>query len=58
MPLPDNTASKQLVVEFKAGSLKVGVKGQPLIIDGNLNKKIKTADSLWTLETDGPKRTV
>lgn len=34
------------------------MKGQPLIIDGNLNKKIKTADSLWTLETDGPKRTL
>lgn len=34
------------------------MKGQPLIIDGNFHKKIKTADSLWTLETDGPKRTL
>ena len=43
---------------MKASTLKIGVKGQQPIIDGPLHKKIKTGDSLWTLETDGPKRTL
>lgn len=43
---------------MKTSTLKIGVKGQTPIIDGALHKKIKTADSLWTLETDGPKRTL
>ena len=41
-----------------ANKLKVGVKGQPPIIDGELYKKIKVDDSLWTLESDGTKRTL
>lgn len=56
--LPDNITSKQLDIQMKASSLKIGVKGQAPIIDGPLHKKIKTGDSLWTLETDGPKRTL
>lgn len=43
---------------MKAGTLKIGIKGQTPLIDGNLHKKIKTAESLWTLETDGAKRTL
>ena len=58
IPLPDGVASKQLDVVMKASTLKVAVKGQPPIIDGPLHKKIKTVDSLWTLESDGPKRTL
>ena len=56
--LPDNITSKQLDVQMKPSSLKIGVKGQPLLIDGTLPKKIKTSESLWTLESDGPKRTL
>ena len=56
--LPDNITSKQLDIQMKASSLKIGVKGQTPIVDGSLHKKIKTGDSLWTLETDGPKRTL
>lgn len=56
--LPDNITSKQLDIQLKASSLKIGVKGQTPIVDGPLHKKIKTGDSLWTLETDGPKRTL
>ena len=56
--LPDNITSKQLDIQMKASSLKIGVKGQTPIIDGALHKKIKTGDSLWTLETDGSKRTL
>ena len=56
--MPDGVASKQLDVQMKAASLRVGLKGQPPIIDGPLHKKIKTGDCLWTLETDGAKRTL
>lgn len=58
VPLPDGVTSKQLDVQMKSSTLKVGVKGQPAIIDGPLHKKIKASDSLWTLETDGAKRTL
>lgn len=34
------------------------MKGQTPLIDGALHKKIKTGDSLWTLEADGAKRTL
>ena len=56
--LPDNITSKQLDIQMKPSTLKIGVKGQPALIDGPLHKKIKTSDSLWTLETDGAKRTL
>jgi hypothetical protein len=56
--MPDNVTSKQLDVKILPTKLKVGVKGQELIIDGELHKKIKVDDSLWTLESDGPRRTL
>ena len=36
----------------------IGLKGQAPIIDGPLHKKIKAVDSIWTLESDGAKRTL
>jgi hypothetical protein len=54
--LPDNTVSKQLDVKIMPTKLKVGIKGQPPIIDGEFPKKIKIDDSIWTLEQDGVKR--
>ena len=30
--------------------LKVGIKGQPLIIDGDFPAAVKIEDSVWTLE--------
>ena len=56
--LPDGVAAKQLNVEMKPQSLKIGLKGQDPIIDGPLHKKIKATDSMWTLESDGAKRTL
>ena len=58
IPLADNLLAKQLDVIIKSKHLKIGVKGQPPIIDGELHKKIKGDDSLWTLEKDGDKRTL
>ena len=39
--------------------LLVGIKGQPnKIIDGELPKKVKVDDSLWSIEKDGVKRSL
>jgi len=55
--VPDNIKSKDLEVVVKATTLKVKVKGQEPIIDGEWFKKIIPGESvLWTLESDGPKR--
>lgn len=47
-----------LDIKFMPKKLQVGIKGQPKIIDGELPKKIKVDDSLWTIESDGAKRTL
>ena len=41
-----------------ANKLRVAVKGQEPVIDGEWSKKIKVDDSLWTLEKDGFRRTL
>lgn len=42
--------SKDIVVEIKKKHLKVGIKGQPPIIDGELEHEIKLEDSTWVFE--------
>ena len=56
--IPDGVTAKQLDVKILPKKLQVGVKGQPKIIDGELHKKVKVDDCLWTLETDSSKRTL
>ena len=58
VPLPDNVSSKQLEVKILSKKFSVGVKGQPKVLDGELYKKIKVDDTIWTLEADGAKRTL
>jgi len=41
--------AKQIICEIMGESLKVGVKGEPLILDGKLDAKVKTDDCMWTL---------
>ncbi|KAG0208415.1 hypothetical protein BGX28_000633 [Mortierella sp. GBA30] len=48
--VPKGTRGKDLIVDIKKKSLKVGLKGQPLIIEGALFKDIKLEDSTWTLD--------
>ncbi|KAG0289585.1 hypothetical protein BGZ98_003783 [Dissophora globulifera] len=48
--VPKGTRGKDLVIEIKKKSLKVGLKGQDPIIQGTLSKEIKTEDSTWTLD--------
>ncbi|KAF8476058.1 CS domain-containing protein [Kalaharituber pfeilii] len=50
VPVPKGTRAKDLVVEIKKLKLKVGLKGQEPIIDGELPKAIQPDESTWTLE--------
>ena len=42
--------AKDLVVVIEKKHLKVGVKGQALIIDGDFPKEVKLDDCTWCLE--------
>ncbi|KAI1644436.1 CS-domain-containing protein [Daldinia loculata] len=55
--VPGNLKARDLVVEFKRQKLKVGIKGQDPIIDGDLPHTILTEESTWTLTSspDGTK---
>ncbi len=50
VPVPVGTRSRDLVVDIGKKRLRVGLKGQPPIIDGELHKTVKVDDSFWTLE--------
>eukprot|EP00741_Cyanophora_paradoxa_P010736 tig00020538_g10378.t1 len=50
LPAPPGTRGKDVLVEFKPSSLKAGLKGQPLMIEGQLGGLTKPEDSIWTLE--------
>eukprot|EP00743_Colponemidia_sp_Colp-15_P007770 GILK01008413.1.p1 GENE.GILK01008413.1~~GILK01008413.1.p1 ORF type:complete len:335 (-),score=55.48 GILK01008413.1:254-1198(-) len=48
--VPAGTKANQLVVTFSSARLKVGLKGAPLLIDGELDDKIRVEDCFWNLE--------
>ncbi|KAK1392234.1 CS domain-containing protein [Heracleum sosnowskyi] len=50
IPVPLGTKSRSISFEMKKKHLKVGLKGQPPIIDGELYQPIKLDDSIWSLE--------
>ncbi|KAK7818688.1 protein bobber 1 [Quercus suber] len=50
VPVPQGTKSSLLLCDIKTNSLKVGLKGQPPIIDGELFKPVKVDDCIWSLE--------
>ncbi|KAK7856676.1 protein bobber 1, partial [Quercus suber] len=50
VPVPQGTKSSLLLCDIKTNSLKVGLKGQPPIIDGELHKPVKFDDCIWSLE--------
>ncbi|KAL8095743.1 protein BOBBER 1-like [Apium graveolens] len=50
IPVPSGTKSRDIVLEMKKNHLKVGLKGQPMIIDAELFQSIKVDDSIWSLE--------
>uniref|UniRef100_A0A2P2JRX4 Protein BOBBER 1 isoform X2 n=1 Tax=Rhizophora mucronata TaxID=61149 RepID=A0A2P2JRX4_RHIMU len=49
VPVPSGTKSRFVVCDIKKNNLKVGLKGQPPIIDGELYKPIKVDDCYWSI---------
>lgn len=50
VPVPNGTKSRFVTCEIKKNHLKVGIKGQPPIIDGELYKSIKPDECYWSIE--------
>lgn len=50
IPLPVAVKAKDVIVTFKKKGLVAGIKGTPLIIDGETPKEIKVDESTWCLE--------
>jgi hypothetical protein len=51
VPIPKGTRSKGLDVVIAKKKLKVALKGQDPLLDGELCKEIKVEDSTWTIGT-------
>ncbi|KAI5001815.1 hypothetical protein ZWY2020_026465 [Hordeum vulgare] len=50
VPVPEGTKGRSVVCEIKKDHLKVGLKGQPPIIDGELHEPVKVEDCFWSIE--------
>ncbi|CAB3221439.1 unnamed protein product [Arctia plantaginis] len=50
VPLRQVLRPRDLTVNIAKRHLKVGIKGQPLIIDGELDADVKMEDSTWVLQ--------
>mmetsp|Transcript_77434 Transcript_77434/g.250554 ORF Transcript_77434/g.250554 Transcript_77434/m.250554 type:complete len:340 (-) Transcript_77434:22-1041(-) len=49
VPVRPGLKAKQIVCDIGSDSLKVGVKGEPMILEGKFHAKIKPDDCMWTL---------
>jgi len=52
--VPAGTKAKFLTVDIQKKALKVAVKGQEAVVDGELEKSVKLEDCFWSIE-DNPK---
>ncbi|URD78111.1 CS domain [Musa troglodytarum] len=50
IPVLQGTKSRFVTCEIKKTHLKVGLRGQPLIIDGDLYQPVKAEDCFWSIE--------
>lgn len=50
VPVPNGTKSRFVICEIKKNHLKVGLKGQLPIIEGELYRPVKPDDCYWSLE--------
>jgi len=48
--IPKDLKSKQLDVQYDAAHLKVGIKGQPPIVEGDWPSKVNAENCTWTIE--------
>lgn len=51
VPVPGNIKGRDLDVKLTKTSIKVGLKGQPAILEGDFPHAIRVDESTWTLET-------
>ncbi|KAM0936758.1 putative CS domain, HSP20-like chaperone, NudC family [Dioscorea sansibarensis] len=50
VPITPGTKSRFITCEIKKNHLKAGLKGKPLIIDGELYQAVKPDDCFWSIE--------
>ncbi|ESQ43163.1 hypothetical protein EUTSA_v10014254mg [Eutrema salsugineum] len=50
VPVPTGTKARSVVCEIKKNRLKLGLKGQDPIIDGELYRSVKPDDCYWNIE--------
>ncbi|XP_073292915.1 protein BOBBER 1-like [Primulina huaijiensis] len=50
VPVPSGTKSRFITCEIKKQYIKVGLKGQPPVIEGDLFHPVKVEDCFWSLE--------
>ncbi len=50
IPVPATVRARDIVCEIGNRTLRVGLANQPLIVTGELHKRVNTEDSMWTLE--------
>mmetsp|Transcript_15638 Transcript_15638/g.33260 ORF Transcript_15638/g.33260 Transcript_15638/m.33260 type:complete len:333 (+) Transcript_15638:87-1085(+) len=48
-PIRPGIKAKQIICDIGGETLKLGIKGEPLILSGKLHAKVKPDDCLWTL---------
>jgi len=49
VPVKPGVKAKQIVCDIGVGTLKVGIRGEPLILQGEMYGKVKPDDCMWTL---------
>lgn len=47
--VPPGVKAKEIVCDIGGDTLKLGVKGAPLILNGKMHSKVKPDDCMWTL---------
>ncbi|XP_078174727.1 protein BOBBER 1-like [Carex rostrata] len=50
IPVPPGTKSRFVTCEIKRNHLKVGLKGQPSVLEGELYNSVKVDDCFWSIE--------
>ncbi|SCV67933.1 BQ2448_54 [Microbotryum intermedium] len=50
IPVPPGTKSRDLIVDIRKTSIKLGLKGKTPILEGDFPKEVKLDDSTWTLD--------
>jgi hypothetical protein len=49
IPIKPGTKAKQIICDIGVDKIKVGIKGEPLLLEGKMHAKTKPDDSMWTL---------